>query len=83
LEVSKYCSIFSDRSDIFGVVGPGFGRSSQPPVDYNYDTLSADLAAILETLNLTEVTLLGFSMGSGEVVRYRSRKPITSSYNPK
>jgi non-heme chloroperoxidase len=48
----------------------GFGRSSQPSVGYNYDTFAADLDAVLTTLNLTDVALVGFSMGSGEVTRY-------------
>jgi non-heme chloroperoxidase len=48
----------------------GFGRSSQPAVGYNYDTLAADLDAVLSALNLTQVSLVGFSMGTGEVTRY-------------
>ena len=48
----------------------GFGRSSKPVVGYNYDTFAADLDAVLSTLNLTDVALVGFSMGSGEVTRY-------------
>jgi non-heme chloroperoxidase len=48
----------------------GFGRSSQPSGGYNYDTLSSDLNTLLETLQLDDVTLVSFSMGSGEVVRY-------------
>jgi non-heme chloroperoxidase len=48
----------------------GFGRSSQPTVGYNYDTFAADLDAVLNTLNLTDVSLVGFSMGTGEVTRY-------------
>jgi non-heme chloroperoxidase len=48
----------------------GFGRSSQPTVGYDYDTFAADLKALLEHLDLTDVTLVGFSMGTGEVVRY-------------
>ncbi len=51
----------------------GFGRSSQPAVGYNYDTLAADLDVVLRTLNLTEVSLVGFSMGTGEVTRYISK----------
>jgi non-heme chloroperoxidase len=50
----------------------GHGRSSDPGRGYDYDTLSDDLAAIIERLDLTEVTLVGFSMGSGEVARYLS-----------
>jgi len=48
----------------------GFGRSSKPAVGYNYDTFAADLEAVLNTLNLTDVSLVGFSMGTGEVTRY-------------
>jgi non-heme chloroperoxidase len=51
----------------------GFGQSSQPTVGYNYDTFAADLDAVLNTLNLTEVSLVGFSMGTGEVTRYIGR----------
>ncbi len=48
----------------------GFGDSSQPWTGYDYDTLAADLDALLTHLSLREVTLVGFSMGGGEVVRY-------------
>jgi non-heme chloroperoxidase len=51
----------------------GFGRSSQPAFGYNYDTFAADLDTVLTTLNLTDVSLVGFSMGSGEVTRYVAR----------
>jgi len=50
----------------------GFGASSQPWDGYEYDTFAADLHALLEHLDLTGVTLVGFSMGGGEVVRYIS-----------
>jgi len=48
----------------------GFGRSSKPAVGYNYDTFAADLDAVVSALNLTDVSLVGFSMGTGEVTRY-------------
>ena len=51
----------------------GFGKSGKPFTGYDYDTLSDDLAVLLETLNLTDVTLVGFSMGGGEVARYLAR----------
>ena len=51
----------------------GFGRSGQTAQGYDYDTLAADLHALLEKLDLTDATLVGFSMGGGEVVRYLSR----------
>ncbi|MBB3214220.1 pimeloyl-ACP methyl ester carboxylesterase [Herbaspirillum sp. Sphag1AN] len=51
----------------------GFGRSSQPWDGYNYDTFADDLAQLLERLDLKEVTLVGFSMGGGDVARYIGR----------
>lgn len=48
----------------------GFGNSSQPWGGYDYDTFAADLDALLQHLDLREVSLVGFSMGGGEVVRY-------------
>jgi pimeloyl-ACP methyl ester carboxylesterase len=51
----------------------GFGKSSQPWDGYDYDTLSDDLSEIIEQLELENVTLVGFSMGGGEVIRYFSR----------
>jgi non-heme chloroperoxidase len=51
----------------------GFGRSSKPTEGYDYDTFAADLNALLEHLDLRDVVLVGFSMGSGEVTRYLGR----------
>ena len=51
----------------------GFGRSDKPRSGYEYDTLADDLHALLMALDLSDVTLVGFSMGGGEVARYASR----------
>ncbi len=51
----------------------GFGWSSQPWGGYDYDTFAADLEALLAHLDLRDATLVGFSMGGGEVARYISR----------
>lgn len=51
----------------------GFGKSSQPWDGYDYDTMTDDLKALIDHLNLRNITLVGFSMGGGEVVRYFSR----------
>ena len=51
----------------------GFGQSSKPWDGYDYDTLADDLKAVLDHLDLQNVTLVGFSMGGGEVARYMSR----------
>jgi non-heme chloroperoxidase len=51
----------------------GFGKSSRPWEGYDYDTLASDLKTILGTLELTDVTLVGFSMGGGEVARFLSK----------
>src|ERR1700741_605328 len=48
----------------------GFGQSSQPTIGYDYDTFAADLEVLLDTLDLRDVVLAGFSMGTGEVTRY-------------
>ncbi|MFJ4108403.1 alpha/beta fold hydrolase [Oerskovia enterophila] len=48
----------------------GFGRSSKVGTGYDYDTFAADLDAVLETLDLRDVILVGFSMGTGELARY-------------
>ncbi len=48
----------------------GFGKSDRPWDGYNYDVLSRDLHHIIEHLELTEVTLIGFSMGGGELGKY-------------
>lgn len=51
----------------------GFGKSSRPWEGYDYDSFASDLNKLLETLDLTDVTLVGFSMGGGEVARYLSK----------
>jgi non-heme chloroperoxidase len=48
----------------------GWGRSSQPTTGIDYDTYAADLNELLEQLELTDIVLAGFSMGTGEVARY-------------
>jgi len=48
----------------------GFGESSKPSAGYDYDTMAADLHKIVTQLDLRDVTLVGFSMGGGEVARY-------------
>jgi non-heme chloroperoxidase len=48
----------------------GFGQSSQPVVGYDYDTFAADLAALLDHLDLWDAVLVGHSMGTGEVTRF-------------
>ncbi|NMO16281.1 alpha/beta hydrolase [Pyxidicoccus fallax] len=51
----------------------GHGQSSDPGRGYDYDTLADDLAAVLDTLDLRDVTLVGHSMSAGEMVRYLTR----------
>lgn len=51
----------------------GFGRSSKVSTGYDYDTFAADLNILLETLDLRDVVLVGFSMGTGELARYVAR----------
>ncbi len=59
------CAIAYDRR--------GFGRSDQPWNGYDYDTLSDDLADVMKSCAAKDATIIGFSMGGGEVARYMSR----------
>jgi non-heme chloroperoxidase len=51
----------------------GFGKSDKPTTGHDYDTYTADLSALVSALDLQDAVLVGFSMGTGEVVRYLSR----------
>ncbi|MCX5042337.1 alpha/beta hydrolase [Aldersonia sp. NBC_00410] len=50
--------------------GRGFGRSGRAAIGYDYDTFAADLNTLIEVLDVTDVVLAGFSMGTGEIGRY-------------
>lgn len=50
----------------------GFGKSDYPMNGYDYNTLAGDLKELLDELELTDVTLVGFSMGGGEIAKYFS-----------
>ena len=71
----EYQSVFL-ASEGFRVIAydrRGFGRSSQPWSGYDYNTFADDLKSVLDQLDLHDVTLVGFSMGGGEVARYMGR----------
>ena len=51
----------------------GFGRSDKPESSYSYDVLADDLEGVMAQCGLQDVTLVGFSMGGGEVARYITR----------
>lgn len=51
----------------------GFGQSGHPAGGYDYDTFADDLASILDSLDLRNAALVGFSMGGGEIARYLGR----------
>ncbi|SAK52923.1 arylesterase [Caballeronia pedi] len=55
----------------------GHGRSSDPGGGYDYDTLADDLAALIDALDLSDITLVGYSMGGAEAVRYLTRHGST------
>ena len=65
LEKAGYRAVAYDRR--------GFGQSDQPWHGYTYDTLADDLDGVLGELDLRDVTLVGFSMGGGEVARYLTK----------
>lgn len=51
----------------------GFGKSDQPWGNYTFDIWADDIKKAIETLNLQEIALVGFSMGGAVSVRYMSR----------
>lgn len=51
----------------------GFGRSSAPGEGYDYNTMAGDLDKLIEALDLKDATIVGFSMGGGEVARYMGK----------
>ncbi|MEI5582880.1 MULTISPECIES: alpha/beta fold hydrolase [unclassified Agromyces] len=63
-------ALLSSRHRVITYDRRGFGRSGKPATGYDYDTFASDLAILLETLDLRDVALVGFSMGTGEVARY-------------
>ncbi|MBA4266248.1 MAG: alpha/beta hydrolase [Comamonadaceae bacterium] len=65
LEAAGYRVVAYDRR--------GFGRSDRPESGYSYDALADDLQRVLDECKLQDVTLVGFSMGGGEVARYIAR----------
>jgi pimeloyl-ACP methyl ester carboxylesterase len=65
LEAAGYRVVAYDRR--------GFGRSDKPESGYGYDTLADDLQRVMDTCGLQDATLVGFSMGGGEVARYVAR----------
>lgn len=70
----KQISFFLDKG--FRVITydrRGFGMSSKPAIGYDYDTFTKDLDVLLNELDIRNVTLVGHSMGSGEVTRYISQ----------
>ncbi len=65
LRAAGYRTVVYDRR--------GFGRSDKPDAGYGYDTLADNLQRVIEHCGLHDVTLVGFSMGGGEVARYVAR----------
>jgi len=54
----------------------GFGQSDKPSRGYTYESLADDLEGVLSELDLRDVTLVGFSMGGGEVARYITKHGV-------
>ena len=50
----------------------GFGRSDRPSTGYDYITFAADLKAVIDATGAKDITLVGFSMGGGEIAKYFS-----------
>lgn len=69
----QFTELPKHRCRCIGIDLRGFGDSDKPWGGYNYDTMSDDVKAVLDALNLENVTLVGFSMGGAVAIRYMAR----------
>ena len=69
----QYAALVGRGYRCLGIDLRGFGQSDRPWEGYSYDVMADDLRAVLETLDLDDVTLVGFSMGGAVAIRYLSR----------
>ncbi|SDZ94165.1 Pimeloyl-ACP methyl ester carboxylesterase [Haloplanus vescus] len=70
---SQYPHLLDEGMRCIGIDLRGFGESDKPYGEYGYDTFADDVKAVLEAMDLDDVTLVGFSMGGGVVTRYMGR----------
>jgi len=68
--VNQISALEADGFRVVAYDRRGFGRSDKPSSGYDYDTLASDLDGVISELDLDDLTLVGFSMGGGEVARY-------------
>ena len=66
---------FTDRFHVLGITRRGYGASSQPASGYGSARLAADIKAVLDTLHLTRVTLVGHSIAGDELTKFGSTYP--------
>jgi non-heme chloroperoxidase len=66
----QQCALIDAGYRVIAYDRRGFGLSSHPTTGYDYDTFAGDLDTLLHVLDLRDTALVGFSMGSGEVIRY-------------
>lgn len=64
--------LLANNYRVIAICRRGFGESSKPSTGYNYDSFAEDLHQVITKLDLKDITLVGFSMGTGEVARYIS-----------
>jgi len=66
---------FTDGFHVLGITRRGYGASSQPPSGYDSARLAADIKAVLDTLHLTRVVLVGHSIAGDELTKFASTYP--------
>jgi non-heme chloroperoxidase len=71
----EFAPQFTDRFRVLAITRRGFGASSQPPSGYDVRTLTADIAAVLDTLRLARVALAGHSIAGNELTKFASTYP--------
>jgi pimeloyl-ACP methyl ester carboxylesterase len=71
---------FTDHRHVIGITRRGYGASSQPPSGYDVATRVADLRAVLDSLHLTRVALVGHSIAGDELTAFAGKYPERVSH---
>jgi pimeloyl-ACP methyl ester carboxylesterase len=75
----EFAPQFTDRFHVLAITRRGYGASSQPATGYDIRTLASDIRAVLDTLHLTRVTLVGHSIAGDELSKFGSTYPTRTA----
>jgi len=68
----QYHELIDKKFRVIGITLRGFGKSNKPYGTYDYDVLAADVKKVLDTLEIDDAVLVGFSMGGAIAIRFVS-----------